>query len=442
MVSIDDVWNTIPLFILFREAIEASIIVSVLISFCRRMNATQLEKQVWWGVGLGIVISIVFGIIFICLYYLASQSLFTGSNQLYFKASVSWIAAFMILILAFAMLRFMGWEEKWKRRLEAMAAEQAVFDEAQKRAREEKEAALTGKGLDRIDSSASNSNSNSNSIEESSSLKRKQWYDPRGWFCPSAPSESDAEKGVKDPAAGSSWTTRNAFFIAIFLTVIREGLESVIFLAGVGNAKPTAIILPGIVGLICGCAVGFVLYYTGKTVRHIKWLLIVMALVLFFISAGQFETGANYLLKAGAFGTYYAGPLTAPKSHITKFGDGDEFYFAPDNEDGYRPVDVRPWWMIPLWDISYCCSDKDEGNKFLALSKAVVGYNSQPTWVDVVAYCGFWILIIALACWKFYKRTLFDADYKHNKMLREKAEAEERAQAWEKLGGGKENPKV
>lgn len=45
MTNSDDYWNTIPLFILFRESIEASIIVTVLISFVRRMNAPQLEKQ-------------------------------------------------------------------------------------------------------------------------------------------------------------------------------------------------------------------------------------------------------------------------------------------------------------------------------------------------------------------------------------------------------------
>lgn len=44
---------------------------------------------------------------------------------------------------------------------------------------------------------------------------------------------------------------------------------------------------PGFIGLVCGICFGIMLYYTGKTVTHIKWLLIIMAMVLFFIAAGQ-----------------------------------------------------------------------------------------------------------------------------------------------------------
>ena len=60
---------------------------------------------------------------------------------------------------------------------------------------------------------------------------------------------------------------RYQIFILALVTVVREGLETMVFLAGVGNAKPTAIPLPGIVGIICGVLVGVALYYTGKQVR-------------------------------------------------------------------------------------------------------------------------------------------------------------------------------
>lgn len=61
--------------------------------------------------------------------------------------------------------------------------------------------------------------------------------------------------------------------------------------------------------------------------------------------------------------------------------------------------------------------------------QAIFGFNSQPCYIEVVAYCSYWILVIMYACFKFHRRTLFDADYKHNRKLREKAELEEKAEA-------------
>ncbi len=74
---------------------------------------------VWYGVLGGVGVSIIFGVIFIALYYTAQSNLFKGTNRDWFKGIISWIAAALITYLGFAMLRFIGWEDKWKRRLEA-----------------------------------------------------------------------------------------------------------------------------------------------------------------------------------------------------------------------------------------------------------------------------------------------------------------------------------
>lgn len=52
-----------------------------------------------------------------------------------------------------------------------------------------------------------------------------------------------------------------AMFILPFVTVLREGLEAVVFVGGVGLGSPaTAFPLPVILGLGAGCLVGFVIY--------------------------------------------------------------------------------------------------------------------------------------------------------------------------------------
>lgn len=78
---------------------------------------------VWWAVAAGVGVSIIFGVIFISIYYTAQNNLFKGKNRDWFKGIISWIAAVLITILGFAMLRFLGWEEKWKRRLNAALAD-------------------------------------------------------------------------------------------------------------------------------------------------------------------------------------------------------------------------------------------------------------------------------------------------------------------------------
>ena len=52
-----------------------------------------------------------------------------------------------------------------------------------------------------------------------------------------------------------------AMFFLPFITVLREGIEAVVFVAGVSFSAPaTAIPLPTIVGLIVGTIVGYLLY--------------------------------------------------------------------------------------------------------------------------------------------------------------------------------------
>lgn len=77
---------------------------------------------VWYGVAGGVGVSIIFGVVFISIYYTASSNLFSGKNRDWFKGIISWIAALLITILGFAMLRFLGWEAKWRRKLAAAMA--------------------------------------------------------------------------------------------------------------------------------------------------------------------------------------------------------------------------------------------------------------------------------------------------------------------------------
>ena len=86
-----------------------------------------------------------------------------------------------------------------------------------------------------------------------------------------------------DVGRANQWSV---FFLA-FTAVFREGVESVIFLAGVSTTSSwTAIPLAGIVGVLLGLAVGFALYYTGRQIKDIAWFFVLSCTLLFFIAAG------------------------------------------------------------------------------------------------------------------------------------------------------------
>lgn len=106
--------------------------------------------------------------------------------------------------------------------------------------------------------------------------KRRQW---EGKLASSSPGPSGAEspsggvgggdgdgddvgrrkKGVV--AAVRRFTGRYAMFVLPFVTVLREGIEAVVFIAGVSFSAPaSAVPLPVVVGLAAGAVLGWVLY--------------------------------------------------------------------------------------------------------------------------------------------------------------------------------------
>lgn len=68
-------------------------------------------------------------------------------------------------------------------------------------------------------------------------------------------------KGIGFWPAFKRWCERYAMFMVPFVTVLREGLEAVVFIAGVSFSAPaTAVPLPVIVGLLAGSIVGYLIY--------------------------------------------------------------------------------------------------------------------------------------------------------------------------------------
>lgn len=103
------------------------------------------------------------------------------------------------------------------------------------------------------------------------------------------------------------WCQKYSMFILPFITVLREGLEAVVFIGGVSLGLPaTAFPIPAVVGLGSGCFIGFLIYkYTAPPVSYhlfeladecrggnmakIQTFLIISTCFLYLVAAGLFS---------------------------------------------------------------------------------------------------------------------------------------------------------
>ncbi|KAL2645264.1 hypothetical protein R1flu_012851 [Riccia fluitans] len=276
-----EVFSVPAFFILFRETLEASIILSVMLYLLDKVvpdvaMRRNLQKQVWLGVVFGVVLSLCGAAIFLSLYYTVAKEAWDNSEPLW-EGILSLIAVVLITLMAFSMIRVDTWRSKWEKKLT-----KATVD----------------------------------SVEKYGTLQ--------------------------------STRSKYALFLIPFTVVLREGVEAVIFLGGVGlEGSGTAYPLAAITGAICGIAVGVVLYKGGNHVAF-RWFLGASTVLLLLIAAGLF-TGAVH-----------------------------EFEEYTENEN-------------IIWEL-HCCHHKDDG--IWKLLNAVVGWRDEATVGTLTAYFAYWAFVL------------------------------------------------
>ncbi|KAL7947609.1 high-affinity iron permease-like protein [Trichoderma barbatum] len=217
-------------FIVFRECLEAVIIISVLLSFLKQCLGgpgqdqaiyKRLVKQVWLGSLAGIIICLIIGGAFIGVFYGLGRDIWSKSEDLW-EGIFYLIATIIISFMGLALLRINKMKDKWRVKIA-----QALADKS------------------------------------TQSIKSSTWL--------------------------GDWSRRHVMFILPFITTLREGVEAVVFVGGVSLSLPaTAFPLPVICGIIAGLAVGFFIY-RGGNLMSIQIFLIASTSVLYLIAAGMFS---------------------------------------------------------------------------------------------------------------------------------------------------------
>lgn len=95
----------------------------------------------------------------------------------------------------------------------------------------------------------------------------------------------------KNTKSVGSLSKKYAMVILPFITVLREGLEAVVFVGGVSIAEPaSAFPLPVITALLAGSLLSFLIYKGGNSMK-IQWFLIASTMLLYLVAAGLFSRG-------------------------------------------------------------------------------------------------------------------------------------------------------
>lgn len=303
-----DVFNVQIFFVVFRESLEAVIVVSVLLAFLKQGlgPATndpaiykRLRKQVWLGAIFGVILCLIIGAGFIGAFYSLKNDIWSQSEDLW-EGIFCIIATVLISIMGIAMLRVNKMQEKWRVKL--------------------------------------------------------------------------AQALVKTPAKRSDRfkigyiTKKYCMFILPFITTLREGLEAVVFVGGVGLSSPaTSFPLPVVCGLIAGILVGVAMFYWGSTMS-LQVFLVISTAILYLIAAGLFSRGIWF------FENYVFSQQTG----------GD----AAENGSGPGTYNIKH----SVWHVNCCNPLSDNG---WDVFNSLLGWQNSATYGSVISYNVYWLAVIA-----------------------------------------------
>jgi len=161
------------------------------------------------------------------------------------------------------------------------------------------------------------------------------------------------EEGVRQAVAtGQSW----ALFGLAFLAVVREGIETVLFLsAAVFASSPVQTLTGGLVGLAAAAVVGWLLFAASVRLNMRRFFQMTGVLLIVF-SAGLVAHGIHE----------------------------------------FQEAELLPILVEHVWDINHVL---DEESTLGSVLKSLFGYNGNPSLMEVLSYFGYYA-VIGLATWQ------------------------------------------
>ncbi|PHH66839.1 hypothetical protein CDD81_5971 [Ophiocordyceps australis] len=160
-----------------------------------------------------------------------------------------------------------------------------------------------------------------------------------------------------------------AMFLLPFITVLREGIEAVVFITGVSFQAPAyAVPLPVFIGLAVGIFIGWLLYKGGSTAK-LQLFLVLSTCLLYLVAAGLFSRSVWH--------------FEAQKWNQAVGGDATETGSGPGSYD----IDKSVWHVN-------CCQPDGAGAGGWGIFNAILGWTNSATYGSVISYNLYWLLVI------------------------------------------------
>ncbi|KAF4616731.1 hypothetical protein D9613_008666 [Agrocybe pediades] len=288
-----------------KSSTEASDNVAVEDAVQRRRLIRKLRFQIFLGAACGLLMSLAIGAAFIAVWFTKASDLWSKSEELW-EGIFELIACIMIFVMGVTMLKMDRAKIKWRLKLSK------AFD---------------GKHVD-----------------------------------------------------GKARTGKWILFILPLITVLREGLEAVIFVGGVSLGQPAASIpIAAIVGLVCGFACGFLIYeFASRSTLTI--FLVVMTNFLLLIGAGLFSKAVG-AFQENAFNRLLGADVDDAG------GDGPGSYLVQGN----------------VWHLDCCNPDSKFDGEGWTIFGAIFGWTNNATLGTVLSYVFYWLAVVAVLIYMKFK---------------------------------------
>ncbi|KAF9809805.1 hypothetical protein IEO21_07248 [Rhodonia placenta] len=265
----------------------------------------KMRIQIFLGSALGLFVALAIGAAFIAVWFTQAADLWAKSEELW-EGIFEVIASLIIFVMGVTMLKMDRAKAKWRVKLQR---------------------AFSGKHVDR---------------------------------------ETRAGKWV--------------LFILPLITVLREGMEAVIFVGGVSLGQPAvAIPIAAIVGLVCGLICGYLIYaFASRTTLTV--FMVVMTNFILLIGAGLFSKAV------WAF----------DEQHFNNIVGADV-----DDTGGDGPGSFNVQGSV--WHLNCCNPENNYDSDGWTIFGAIFGWTNSATVGSVVSYVAYWVAVIVVLVYLKFK---------------------------------------
>ena len=185
-------------------------------------------------------------------------------------------------------------------------------------------------------------------------------------------------------------------FALAFVSVFREGIETILFLYGIVIKEGGLNLVLSLVGAALGIGLSFMIFIQGKKVP-LKTFFNVTSVILIFVAAGMFTYGVHELESARVIPFYGGEVIKNDNSLVAKRMNGDTKIFTFDSSsDNIDDVSYKASkWASRIWDLNPPKNFDgtypvfhDKG-AIGGLMKGLFGYNGDPSAIELIA----WVLV-------------------------------------------------